>query len=150
MESEKSAFIHKKAVIEGSVDLGEKCSVWACAVIRGDEGKIKIGKNSSVQECCVVHGKTRVGENVTVGHGAIVHGCSIGNNVLVGMNSTILTNASIGDWVIIGAGSVIREGQKIPKNSLVAGVPAKVKRKLTKKDKERIKTATQEYLNRLK
>ena len=144
-------FVHEKAVVEGSVELGENVSVWAGAVIRGDEGRIRIGKNSNIQDNCVLHGhKLEIGENVTVGHGAIVHGCKIGNNVLVGMGAIILDNAEIGDWCIIAAGSVVREGQKIPANSLVAGVPAKVKRELASLDRERITESWEAYVGRIK
>ncbi len=144
-------FIHKKAVVEGSVGLGENVSIWAGAVLRGDEGKITIGRNSNIQDNCVLHGhKLEIGENVTVGHGAVVHGCKIGNNVLIGMGAIVLDNAEIGEWCIIAAGSVVREGQKIPANSLVTGVPAKVKRELTELDRERITESWRAYVERTK
>lgn len=143
-------FVHEKAVVEGSVELGENVSVWAGAVIRGDEGTIKIGNNSNIQDNCVVHGSAVVGENVTVGHAAVVHGCKIGSNVIIGMNATILSGAVVGEWCIIAAGSVVRENQKIPPNSLVAGVPAKVKRSLADSDRERITEAWRAYAERTK
>ncbi len=144
-------FVHGRAVVEGSVELGENVSVWAGAVIRGDEGKVRVGKNSSIQDNCVLHGhKLEIGENVTVGHGAIVHGCKIGSNVIIGMNATILSGAVVGEWCIIAAGSVVRENQEIPANSLVAGVPAKVKRELTEQDRERITESWKDYVKRIK
>jgi len=143
-------FVHEKAVVEGNFELGENVSVWPGAVIRADEGLIKIGANSNVQDNCVIHGETTIGYNVTIGHGAIVHGCKVGDNVLIGMNATVLNGAEIGDNVIIAAGSVVRENQKIPEKSLVAGVPAKVKRELSHDDLELIRKAAMSYVDRIK
>ncbi|MGC8850143.1 MAG: gamma carbonic anhydrase family protein, partial [Candidatus Bathyarchaeia archaeon] len=88
-------------------------------------------------------------ENVTVGHSAVIHGARIGNNVLIGINSIILDNVEVGDWVIVAAGAVIPPGVKIPSNSLVMGVPGKVKRILTEDDRRLITSSYQEYLKRL-
>ncbi|MFH1588003.1 MAG: gamma carbonic anhydrase family protein [Candidatus Diapherotrites archaeon] len=143
-------FIHEKALVDSKAVLGKNTSIWAFAVILADEGSIKIGKNSNIQEQCVIHGKeVEIGENVTIGHGAIVHGCKIGNNVLIGMNATILNEAEIGDYCIIGAGTVVTSKMKIPSNSLVLGVPGKIKRKLTEKDKELIENTCKEYLKKI-
>jgi carbonic anhydrase/acetyltransferase-like protein (isoleucine patch superfamily) len=138
--------IHSQAVIEGNVVLGENVTVCACAVLRGDEGQIKVGNNSSIQETCVVHGKNVViGENVTVGHGAILHGCKIADNVLIGINSTILDGAEIGEWCIVAAGSVVTPNTKVPAHSVVMGVPAKIVRKTTEKDLELITRSWKHY-----
>ncbi|MEM0359740.1 MAG: gamma carbonic anhydrase family protein [Candidatus Diapherotrites archaeon] len=150
MKIGKGTFVHKTAVIEGDVEIGENCSVWPNAVIRGDEGSIRIGNNTSIQDNCVLHNAVEIGENVTVGHAAIVHGCKIGNNVIVGMNATILTGAEIGNECIIAAGSVVREGQKIPSGVLVAGVPAEIKRPLSDEDKKRICWSCQVYTEKAK
>ena len=143
-------FVHQKANLEGKVKLGKNVSVWAFASIRGDEGKIIIGDNSSIQEGVVIHGKTKIGKNVTVGHGAIVHEAKIGNNVLIGANSTILDEAKISDWNIIGAGTLIPPRTKIEKGSVVMGVPGKIIRKLTKKDKKLIINSYKNYLVKIK
>ena len=143
-------YIHPKAEVVGDVSIGENSSVWAFAVVRGDEGKIKIGNNTSVQEHCVIHGENvEIGDNVTVGHLAVVHGARIGSNVLIGINAIILDEAEIGDWVIIGAGAVVPPKMKIKSNSLVLGVPAKVVRKLNKEDKNFIVSSYKKYLERV-
>jgi carbonic anhydrase/acetyltransferase-like protein (isoleucine patch superfamily) len=142
-------FIHPKANLEGKVKLGKNVSVWAFASIRGDEGEIIIGDNSSVQEGVVIHGKTKIGKNVTIGHGAIVHGAKIGNNVLIGANSTILDGVKISDWNIIGAGSLVPPRTKIKPGNLVFGNPAKIIRPLNKKDKNLIIKSYKNYLKKL-
>jgi len=142
-------FINERAVLEGDIEIGDNCSVWAGAVLRGDNGKISIGDNTSIQDNCVFHDAVEVGKNVTVGHAAVVHGCKISDNVVIGMNSSILSNAVIGEWCIIAAGSVVKENQEIPGNSLAAGVPAKVKRELTEEDRARITRAWKAYIEKL-
>ncbi|MFH0818107.1 MAG: gamma carbonic anhydrase family protein [Candidatus Micrarchaeota archaeon] len=144
-------FIHSKADVDPKAKLGKNVYVSAFAAINSNEGTIEIGDNSSIQECCVLHGeKVVIGKNVTVGHGAIVHGARIGNNVLVGMNSTILDGAKIGDWCIIGAGAVVVSGAKIPRGSVVLGVPGKVVRKITDEDKKLIVSSYENYFEKLK
>lgn len=144
-------FIHSKALIEGEVELGENVSVWAFAVLRADEGKIVIGRNSSIQEGTVIHGSNvLIGENVTVGHGAVIHGARIGNNCLIGINSTILDGAEIGEWSIIAAGSIVTPNTKIPPHSVVMGSPGKVVRKLEEKDKTLICKSCANYLKKVK
>ena len=143
-------FIHEKSNIEGDVKLGDGVSVWPFASIRGDEGPIKIGNNTSIQDNVTVHGNTVVGNNVTVGHNAVIHRAKIGNNVIIGINSTILDGADIGDWCIIAAGSLISPKTVIESESLVMGVPGKVKRKLEYKDKQYIISAYKNYLNKIK
>lgn len=142
-------FIHPKAHVEGNVTLGENVSIWPFASLRGDEGLISIGNNSNIQDNVTVHGHISIGENVTIGHGAVVHGKKIGNNVLIGMNSTILHDVFIEDWVIIAAGSVITSGTHIPSGSLVMGVPGKVTRILSNKDKQLIIDSYKNYLQKL-
>ncbi len=131
--------------------LGENVYVSAFAVINSNEGTVEIGDNTSIQECCVLHGeKVKIGDNCTIGHGAIVHGAKIGDNVLVGMNATILDGAEIGDWCIIGAGAVVTSGMKIPGGSVALGVPAKIVRKITDGDKELIVSSYKNYLEKLR
>lgn len=131
-----SAFVAPGAVIVGNVEIGEDASVWFGAVLRGDDPDhgIVIGPRTSVQENCVVHvgrwGPTVVGRDVTVGHGAKFESCHIGDGTVVGMNAVILQNARVGRECVIAAGAVVREKQEIPDRSLVAGVPAVVKKTL--------------------
>ena len=143
-------YIHPKAEIVGEVSIEEGSSVWAFAVIRGDEGRIRIGKNTSIQEQCIIHGEdTEIGDNVTVGHSAVVHGAKIGSNVLIGIGAIILDQVEVGDWVIIGAGAVVPPKMKIKPNSLVLGVPAKVARELNEDDKKLVVSSYEKYVERV-
>jgi len=130
----ESAFISEASYIVGDVEIGENSSVWPGAVIRADFGKIKIGKNTIVEDNCVIHSGSPsgvadvvIGDDVIIGHGAVTNCRKIGNNVLIGMNSTILHDAEIGDFCIIAAGSLVGQGMKIPEGKLVVGIPGKVK-----------------------
>jgi carbonic anhydrase/acetyltransferase-like protein (isoleucine patch superfamily) len=133
-----SAFVSEIAYIIGDVEIGENANIWPGAVIRGDIAKITIGKNTSIEDNCVVHGATDIiiGDNTIVGHGAVLHCKRIGNNVLIGNNATVLDNAEIGDYCIIAAGSVVAPGTKFPAESLAMGVPAQVKGKISQKQKD--------------
>ena len=134
-----SAFISEAAYVVGDVEIGENCSVWPGAVIRGDYGAIKIGNNSVIEDNCVVHSGSpstpdfiadvTIGDNVEIGHGAILNCCRIDNNVLIGMNATILHDAEIGESCVIAAGCLVSQGMIIPPMSFVAGVPGKIKGK---------------------
>ena len=135
-----SAFVSETAYIAGDVEIGENSNIWPGAVIRGDIAKITIGKNTSIEDNCVVHSATGIiiGDNTIVGHGAVLHCKKIGDNVLIGNNATVLDNAEIGDHCIIAAGSVVTPETKFPAESLAMGVPAKVKSKLSQKQKDYI------------
>jgi carbonic anhydrase/acetyltransferase-like protein (isoleucine patch superfamily) len=147
-----SAFVAPTAVIIGDVTIGADASVWFGAVVRGDypDHGIVIGRRTSVQENCVVHvgrwGPTVVGEDVTVGHGAKFECCTIGDRSVIGMNAVILQNARIGAECVIAAGSVVLEGAEIPDRSVVAGVPAKVKKTLEGGAAEWIKDGGEHYV----
>jgi len=127
-----SAFVSEAAYVVGDVEVGEKASVWPGAVIRGDTGRITIGRFTAVEDGCVIHsgipphGDTSVGDMVNIGHGAVIHSRKIGHHVLIGMNATVLQGSEIGNYCIIGAGCVVSEGMKVPDNSLVVGVPGKI------------------------
>lgn len=129
----ESAFVSEWAYVVGDVEIGENSGVWPGAVIRGDFGSIKIGKNTHVQDNSVVHTDAvlEIGDNVLVGHSAVVHCRKVGDNVLVGNNATLLDFAEIGDGCIVGANSMVATGQIIPSKSFVVGVPARVKRELS-------------------
>ncbi len=147
----ESAFISEAAYIVGDVEIGENSSVWPHAVIRGDTGRVVIGSNTAIEDCCVIHSGvppvelTVIGDMVNVGHGAVIHCVSIGNNVLVGMNATVLHRAEIGDHCLIGAGCLVSEGMIVPDNSFVAGIPGKIKGKVTAKQQRWLGDATLEY-----
>ncbi len=147
-----SCYIDASAQVIGDVILGEQSSVWMNAVIRGDVNAIRIGAKSNVQDCAVLHGMRHlypviVGEMVTIGHNATVHGCVLGDAVLVGIGATILNDARIGEGSIIAAGAVIPEHMVIPPNSLVAGVPGKIRRTLGDDDRAMILKYAQNYLD---
>jgi carbonic anhydrase/acetyltransferase-like protein (isoleucine patch superfamily) len=135
-----SAFVSETAYIAGDVEIGENANIWPGAVIRGDIAKITIGKNTSIEDNCVVHSATGIiiGDNTIVGHGAVLHCKKIGDNVLIGNNATVLDNVEIGDYCVIAAGSVVAPETKFPAESLAVGVPAKVKGKLSQKQKDYI------------
>ncbi len=138
-----SCYVDFSAQVIGDVVLGEHASIWMNAVVRGDVNHIRIGANSNVQDCAVLHGMRYVypvivGEWVTIGHNATVHGCVIEDACLIGMGSTILNDCRIGEGSIIAAGAVLPEHTVIPPNSLVAGVPGKIRRTLGNADREMI------------
>jgi carbonic anhydrase/acetyltransferase-like protein (isoleucine patch superfamily) len=126
----ENCFIAPNATIVGEVTMGNECSVWFNAVIRGDVNKIVMGNKVNVQDGAVIHCTyqkcgTIIGNNVSIGHNAIVHGCVINENVLVGMGAIIMDNAQIGSNSIIAAGAVVLENTIVEPGSIYAGVPAK-------------------------
>ncbi|MGN1147723.1 MAG: gamma carbonic anhydrase family protein [Lachnospiraceae bacterium] len=149
MNIHETAQIAKGAIVYGDVTLGEKSSIWYNAVVRGDDGSIRIGKYSNVQDNCTIHldagHKVNIGDYVTIGHGAIVHGCTIGNNCLIGMGAIILNGAVIEDNCIIGAGTLITQNKVIPANSMVIGNPGKVIRAITQEEKENVRANAVHY-----
>jgi len=148
---DKSVITFPGAHIIGDVTIGENSAVWYNAVIRGDRGPIVIGKNSNVQDNCVIHCSdtltTSLGDYVSIGHGAIIHGCKIGENVIIGMNATILNDAVIGNDSIVGAGSVVTEGKEFPDRSLIIGTPGKLIRELSDEEVEKLKLNALVYVD---
>ena len=123
-------FIAENATIVGEVTMGNLCSVWFSAVVRGDVNFIKMGNKVNIQDGAVIHGTyktspTTIGNNVSIGHNALVHGCTIHDNVLVGMGSIIMDNCIIESNSIIAAGAVITKNTTVEAGSIYAGVPAK-------------------------
>ncbi len=134
----QNCFLAETATLIGDVEMGDNCSVWFNAVIRGDVHFIKIGNNTNIQDNAVIHATyqkspTTIGNNVTVAHGAIIHGCTIEDNVMIGMNAVILDDAVVQKNSIIAAGSVVTKGTLVEPGSVYAGIPAK-KIKNTGKD----------------
>src|SRR5487761_665319 len=130
-----SCYVDDSAQLIGDVVLGEHSSVWMNAVLRGDVHSIRVGANSNVQDCCVLHGQrnlysVQVGDWVTIGHNATVHGCVVEDEVLIGMGVTVLNDCRIGSGSIIAAGAVLPEHTVVPPRTLWAGVPAKQRRQL--------------------
>jgi len=125
----KNCFIADNAVLVGDVILGDQCSIWYSAVLRGDVNYIKIGNKVNIQDGVVIHGTykkapTNIGNNVSIAHNATVHGCTIKDNVLIGMNAVILDHAVIESNSIIAAGSVVTKGTHVKSGSVYAGIPA--------------------------
>jgi gamma-carbonic anhydrase len=123
-------FLAENATIIGDVIIGENCSVWFNAVIRGDVHYIRIGNNVNIQDGAIIHctyqkSPTTIGNNVSIAHGAIVHGCTIHDNVLIGMNAVVLDDAVIENNSIVAAGAVVTKGTVVNSGSIYAGSPAK-------------------------
>jgi len=147
-----SCYIDFSAQILGDVVLGERSSVWMNAVLRGDVNSIRVGSCSNVQDCAVLHGQRNlypvvVGDWVTIGHNATVHGCVVEDMCVVGMGARVLNHSHVGEGCIIAAGSVVPEHTVVPPRTLWAGVPAKLRRELTDKDRALIREYAQNYLD---
>jgi len=129
-----SAFVAPTAVLIGDVEVGPESSIWFGAVLRGDNGPIRVGARTSIQDNCVLHvsehGQTIVGDDVTVGHCAVMEDCRIEPFALIGSNAVVLTGAVVGERSLIAAGSVVGEKAHIPPGVLAAGAPASVKKTL--------------------
>lgn len=133
----KSCFLAPNATIVGDVEMGEGCSIWFSAVVRGDVNKIRLGKEVNVQDGACIHctyekTETIVGDRVSIGHNAIVHGCTIEDDVLIGMGAIVMDNAHVGTQTIVAAGAVVLEGMKLDSHSIYAGVPAKKVKDISK------------------
>ncbi len=133
----KDCYIAENATIVGDVDMGQECSIWFNAVIRGDVHFIKMGDKVNVQDGAVIHATyqkspTKIGNNVSIGHNAIVHGCTIHDNVLVGMGSIIMDDCVVESNSIIAAGAVVTKNTHIESGSVYAGVPAKKVKNISK------------------
>lgn len=146
-----SCYVDLSAQVLGDVVLGENSSVWMNAVLRGDVHSIRVGANSNVQDCCVLHGQrnlysVHVGDWVTIGHNATVHGCTVEDAVLVGMGVTILNDCRIGEGSILAAGTVLPEHTIVPPRTLWAGIPSKLRRELGDADRAIILDYAKNYL----
>jgi len=146
-----SAYIDPSAQVIGDVSLGERSSVWCNVTIRGDVNTITIGDDSNVQDGTVVHGELNefpvtLGNRVTVGHLAMLHGGTIEDDCLIGIGAIVLNGARVGRGSVIAAGALVPEGMDIPPESMVMGMPAKVKRSVTPEEKERFKQNAQRYI----
>jgi carbonic anhydrase/acetyltransferase-like protein (isoleucine patch superfamily) len=145
-----SAFVAPNAVLIGDVEVGEESSIWFGAVLRGDNGPIRIGKRTSIQDNAVVHvsegGGTYVGDNVTVGHCAVMEDCKIEAFALIGSNATLLNGCTIGERALIAAGSVVGQKATIPPRVVAAGAPAVVKKALEGEAGTWIEVSAEEYV----
>jgi len=126
----EDVFLAENATVVGDVVMGDRCSVWFNAVIRGDVNSIRMGNQVNVQDGAVIHctyekTKTILGNNVSIGHNALVHGCTVEDNVLIGMGSIVMDNCYIESNCIIAAGAVLLENTRVESWSVYAGIPAK-------------------------
>ena len=126
----EDCYLAETATIIGDVEMGNGCSIWFGAVLRGDVHYIKLGDNVNVQDNAVIHATykkspTNIGNNVSIAHGAIVHGCTLKDNVLIGMNAVVLDDAVVESNAIVAAGAVVTKGTVVESGSVYAGSPAK-------------------------
>lgn len=136
-----NCFVADNATIVGDVELGEACSVWFNAVVRGDVNSIRIGKCTNIQDGVVVHctyetAATVIGDYVNIGHNALVHGCTLKNYVLIGMGAIVMDHAVVEDYVIIAAGAVVLENTICESGYLYAGVPARKIKPITEEQRK--------------
>jgi carbonic anhydrase/acetyltransferase-like protein (isoleucine patch superfamily) len=148
-----TAFVHAAATLIGDVEVGAESSIWPGAVLRADDGAIRIGARTSVQDGSVVHmtkglSSTRVGDRVTVGHNVILHGCTVEDDCLIGMGAILLDNCVIGRGSLVGAGALVTAGKVIPPGSLVLGNPARILRPCGEKETAMIEHGWREYVAR--
>jgi len=145
-----SAFVAEGAILRGDVTIGERASVWFNAVVRGDEGPVRIGECSNVQDCCVLHSDLAmpvdIGAWVTIGHGAVVRGARIEDRVMIGMNATVMTGAVIGEGSIVGAAAFVPYRREYPPYSMIIGSPARLVRPLKEWEREHHRIACEKYL----
>ena len=145
-----TAFIAPGAVVLGDVTIGAESSVWYNAVARGDAGAIRIGRQTNVQDLCLLHADPgfpcSLGDRVTLGHAAIVHGATVADDVLIGMGAIVMNGAKIGAGSLIAVRSLVLEGVEIPPGSVVMGSPGKVVRPVSDRDRELIRHAAEHYV----
>ena len=122
------AYVNEMAYVVGDVEIDEDSTVWPCAVIRADQGKIRIGRDTHIQDGSVVHcdNLAEMGNHINVGHSVVIHAAKIGNYCLIGNNSTLLEEVEVGDYCIIGANAMVLTGTRVPSYSFVIGVPATI------------------------
>lgn len=133
----KNCFLAENSTIVGEVEMGDDCSVWFNAVVRGDVHYIKIGSKVNIQDGAIIHctyqkAPTNIGNNVSIGHRAIVHGCTIKDNVLIGMGAIVMDHCVIHENSLIAAGAVVLENTIVEPGSIYAGIPAKKVKEMNK------------------
>ena len=146
-----SCFIAENATIVGDVVLGEKCSVWFNAVIRGDVNFIKIGNFTNIQDGVVIHctyqkAGTTIGNYVSIGHNALVHGCTVQDHVLIGMAAIVMDNAVVEEFVIIAAGAIVLENTVCESGYIYAGIPAKRLKAISEEQRAMLKQLPHNYV----
>lgn len=146
----QNCFLADGAVVVGEVVMGDNCTVWFNAVVRGDVHSITIGNNTNIQDGAVLHctyqrAKLIIGNNVSIAHNAVVHGCTVEDNVLIGMGAIIMDDAVIGSNSVIAAGAVVLPGTRVEPGSIYAGVPAKKVKHISDDMLEAIRRTARNY-----
>ena len=145
----KNVFIAPTATVVGDVEIKEGASVWYGTVLRGDRAAVSVGKNSNIQDNCTVHadpGKPAIiGDNVTIGHNAVIHACTIEDNCVIGINAVVLTSAYIKTGSVVAAGSVVKQGQVVGPYHLMTGIPATLKKELSRASAEKHRETAENY-----
>ncbi|EMY32381.1 transferase [Arthrobacter crystallopoietes BAB-32] len=148
--ADPSAFVAPTAVLSGDVELAAEASAFYGVSVRGDTAPIRVGRGSNLQDNVVLHADEgfpcTVGAGVSVGHTAVVHGCTIEDNCLIGMSATVMNGAVVGEGSLVAAGALVLEGTQIPPRSLVAGVPAKVRRELSDEEYQSVLNNASHYV----
>jgi carbonic anhydrase/acetyltransferase-like protein (isoleucine patch superfamily) len=144
-------YVHDTALLVGDIEIGDLSSIWPQVVARGDVNWMRIGRETNVQDGCLLHvtdpdHPLEIGSRVTIGHGVILHGCTVRDNCLIGMGAIILDGAVVEEGSLVAAGSLVRMGQVIPAGSLAAGMPAEIKRKLKPEQSEEILRSAESYV----
>ena len=145
-----NCFLAETAVVVGEVTMGDNCTVWFNAIVRGDVHSITIGDNTNIQDGAIIHctyqkARVVIGNNVSIAHGAIVHGCTIEDNVLVGMGAIVMDGAVIGENSVVAAGAVVLAGTKVEAGSIYAGMPAKKIKNIDDEMRETIVRTARNY-----
>ena len=149
----ETSYISEGTHLVGDIAVNDNVSIWFGAVLRADNDRIRIGKNSNIQDNCTVHTDygfpVIIGERVTVGHNVVLHGCNISDDVIIGMGSIVLDGSNIPSNVIVGAGSIITSKSIIEEGTLVLGSPAKSVRKLKDEDYKLIENSYKHYVEKI-
>jgi len=146
----KNCYLADNSVVVGEVTMGDNCTVWFNAVIRGDVNSIVIGNDTNIQDGAIIHctyqkAKTLIGNKVSIAHNAIVHGCTIEDNVLVGMGAIIMDDSVVGEGSVIAAGAIVLAGTKVERGSIYAGIPAKKVKEIGSEMKSVIERTARNY-----
>lgn len=146
----ENCFLADNATVVGEVKMGDNCTVWFNAVVRGDVHSITIGNNTNIQDGAVIHctyqkAKTVIGNNVSIAHNAIVHGCTIQDNVLIGMGAIVMDDAVVGENSVIAAGAIVLAGTRVEPGSIYAGMPAKKVKDISDEMRDVIQRTARNY-----
>lgn len=146
----KDVFLAPGALVLGDVEIGDGTNLWFYTVVRGDVHRITLGKDTNIQDMCMLHvtgGRfpLNVGNNVVVGHRVVLHGCTVHDSVLIGIGALVLDGAVVEEGAMVAAGAVVAPGTTVPANKLVMGIPARVVRDLTDEDRQSQQANAERY-----